>query len=108
MEDSTIQPTELCNLETLVAGALEHLAGLGYRPATLSIYRGIWRALIRFPRGGGTDSSSFLEAVCSRFLASRGVPDGAGAGELSWVQILLSHAATPYDGRASGSFLNTL
>ncbi len=68
-------------LEQLVADALAYLQTLGYSVATLSIYRGIWQALIRFAQGE-PEPAPFSASLCLRFLAFHDVPVGEVCGTL--------------------------
>lgn len=79
MEASTVHVSSSA-MERLVADALSHLEGLGYQAATVSIYRGVWKALIRFSRTA-VKQNCLLEDLCSRFLMAHEVPvdDDVGA-----------------------------
>ena len=68
-------------LDRLTADALSHLQELSYRPATISIYKGIWKALIRFSCSRKKPASS-LDDLCAHFLVAHDVPVGDVTGEL--------------------------
>lgn len=82
MEPLTIQSATSSALENLVADALVHVEGSGYCAATLSIYRGVWSALICYSCSG-EETEPFSEGLCARFLASREVPVGDNVAGLS-------------------------
>lgn len=73
MLDATSSAGGAGTLDKLVAGALWHLATVGYSALTIRNYGSTWRSYVRYAAARGV-TDRFSQEVADDFLADRGVP----------------------------------